>query len=70
MYFEYDDITMCFVLLQYGWTPLHRAAESGEVASIECLLNKGAKIDQGDNVRYLMYILTTCIQCIYCIRMG
>ena len=70
MYFEYDDITMCFVLLQIGQTPLHRAARSGKVASIECLLNKGAKIDQVDNVRYLMYILTTCIQCIYCIRMG
>ena len=62
MYFEYDDITMCFVLLQRRQTPLHRAAGSGSVASIECLLNKGAKIDQGDNVRYLMYILTTCIQ--------
>ena len=70
MYFEYDDITMCFVLLQNGQTPLHRAARIGKVGSIECLLNKGAKIDQVDNVRYLMYILTTCIQCIYCIRMG
>ena len=50
MYFKYDDITMCFVLLQYGETPLHRAARFDRVASIECLLNKGAKIDQKGNV--------------------
>ena len=56
MYFAYDDITMCFVLLQDGATPLHRAAGSGSVASIECLLNKGAKIDHSDNVSILSNI--------------
>ena len=56
MYFEYDDITMCFVLLQIGQTPLHTAARYGEVASIECLLNKGAKLDHSDNVSILSNI--------------
>ena len=56
MYFEYDDITLRFVLLQDGLTPLHRAAESGSVASIEFLLNKGAKLDHSDNVSILSNI--------------
>ena len=56
MYFEYDDITMCFVLLQLGETPLHKAAAIGNVASIECLLNKGAKIDHKDDVSILSNI--------------
>ena len=56
MYFEYDDITLRFVLLQDGETPLHRAAEIGIVANIECLLNKGAKIDHSDNVSILSNI--------------
>ena len=55
MYFEYDDITMCFVLLQNGWTPLHLAAFNDHVVLIEYLLDKGAKINYKDNVRYLMY---------------
>ena len=55
MYFEYDDITMCFVLLQNGWTPLHFAAFNDHVVVIEYLLDKGVKINHKDNVRYLMY---------------
>ena len=56
MYFEYDDITLRFVLLQHGLTPLHRATQSGSVASIEFLLNKGAKLDHSDNVSILSNI--------------
>ena len=56
MYFEHDDITVCFVLLQNGMTPLHAAARFGKVASIECLVNKGAKIDHKDNVSILSNI--------------
>jgi len=71
MYFEYDKITMCFVLLQDGWTPLHHAALNDHVVVIEYLLNKGAKINYKDDVRYLMYSqILKFMYSVYCMHMG
>ena len=50
-YTMYCDMTMCFVLLQNGWTPLHGAAMNNEVDCLKCLLDKGANIDSKDDVR-------------------
>ena len=36
---------------QYGWTPLHGAAESGHAAVVELLLNHGASGDLVPEVR-------------------
>ena len=53
----YCDMTMCFVLLQRGQTPLHAAARFSNVECLKCLLDKGANIDSKDIVRQLMCIL-------------
>ena len=50
-------MTMCFVLLQYGRTPLHIAAFVGHVKALRHLLDRGAIIDPKNEVTYLVYIL-------------
>ena len=47
----YCDMTMCFVLLQNGETPLHVAARNNGVHCLKCLLDKGADIDSKDKVK-------------------
>lgn len=37
--------------MQYGWTPLHVAAQYGHAAVVEVLLERGAAIDKTDRVR-------------------
>ena len=51
MYTMYCDMTMCFVLLQSGQTPLHTAAVHNGVDCLKYLLDKGANIDSKDKVR-------------------
>ena len=56
-YTMYRDMTIYFVLLQEGRTPLHTAAEYNGVDCLKYLLDKGANIDSKDMVRQLMCIL-------------
>jgi phosphopantetheine adenylyltransferase len=44
---------MSYIHEQYGFTPLHCAAESGSLDVLKLLLDKGAKVNAEDNVRKL-----------------
>ena len=57
----FDSVCVCcnvlwhdnvFVLLQSGWTPLHRAAWYNQIKCLKFLLDKGANIYSKDKVRY------------------
>ena len=49
------------VFLQFGYTPLHMASESGQTDVILLLLDHGANIHAKSEVGCFMYIIIQCI---------
>ena len=59
MYNHIDDSTLDFyesIYVQRGWSALHVASEKGHLEVVKCLLEKGANINDKDEVRYISSI--------------
>ena len=55
-------------LFQSGITPLHKAAEKGDIQLVELLVSRGADVDSTDNVRF--YVTPSCnipISLLFCL---
>ncbi len=71
-------LTLCILITQDGYTPLHIAAGNGHFEAVEMLLNANATIDLTDqvgllhtNFRSIIYVMYVyCIFVLLYIRMG